>query len=144
MKLKVAAESFESLFPKVRRALHSCGRPAAGGGRQASLLEHLDPLLPAYPAALARHLGITPSTVSLTVDRLVARGLALRERSTGDARRLGIRLTAEGARLRDAGGGLDADRVRGALRRLSPRRRRRVLRGLRILVRAIGSLPPGV
>ena len=147
MKVNEAAETFESLFRKVQHACHACSAaapegPAPGGERQARLLDHLDPHVLAHPGALALHMGITPSTVSLTVDRLVAAGLALRERPSGDARRVGIRLTAAGSRVRDARTGLDPDRVRALLRRLSPGRRRKALRGLKILAKAARRFDP--
>ncbi len=137
MKVPEAAILFETLFPALHRACHAC-RPPTGGERQARLLDHLDPLAPSYPGALARHMGVSAASVTLAVDRLVARGLALRERSPGDGRKVGVRLTVAGALLRDSRSGLDPDRVRTLLRRLSPRRRRRALRGLRILARAAG------
>lgn len=142
MKVSEAAIWIENLLPALHRACHAC-RPPAGGERQARLLDHLDPRVPAFPGALARHMGVSAASVTLAVDRLVARGLALRERAPGDARRLGVRLTAAGAALRDSRPSLDPDRVRTLLRRLSPRKRRRALRGLRLLARAAGAeVPP--
>ena len=50
-------------------------------------------------AQLAGEEGITPPALSGHVDRLEAAGLLERVRSTEDRRRVGLRLTGEGARL---------------------------------------------
>ena len=48
------------------------------------------------PSALARAVSLSQGTVTGIVDRLVARGLATRERSAGDRRQVLLRLTAAG------------------------------------------------
>ena len=50
-------------------------------------------------AELAAEEGISPPALSGHVDRLERAGLLERVRSTGDRRRVGLRLTDEGARL---------------------------------------------
>ena len=53
-----------------------------------------------------------------------------------DRRRVGLRLTPAGARMKAAQTVLDPARVRAVLRRLSPSERDQALRGLALLARA--------
>ncbi|HNE89139.1 MAG: MarR family winged helix-turn-helix transcriptional regulator [Candidatus Nanopelagicales bacterium] len=56
---------------------------------------------PVTHTQLSEALGLTPGTVSVRVDRLVALGLAVRDADPSDARVRWVRLTAEGSRLID-------------------------------------------
>jgi len=113
--------------PKTRRVLSA---------HQASILDHLDEQEPVTLLDLAGHMGVTASTMSLHVERLVRRGYVLRERDSRDARRLRLRISASGARIREANSVLDPERVRSMLSRLSAAERAAGVRGLEILVRA--------
>jgi DNA-binding MarR family transcriptional regulator len=81
-------------------------------------------------------MGVTASTMSLHVDRLVRRGYVLRERDSRDARRLRLRISTSGARIREANSVLDPERVRSMLSRLSAADQEAGVRGLEILARA--------
>jgi len=116
--------------PKSRRTLSA---------HQASILDHLDEREPLTLLDLAAHMGVTASTMSLHVERLVQQGYVLRERDTQDARRLRLRLTAAGVGVREANSVLDAQRVRGMLARLSAEDREAGLHGLALLARAAGE-----
>jgi DNA-binding MarR family transcriptional regulator len=96
----------------------------------------LDEREPVTLLDLARHMGVTPSTMSLHVERLVRRGYVLRERDSRDARRLRLRISVSGARIREANSVLDPERVRAMLSRLSPEERAAGLRGLEVLAKA--------
>jgi MarR family transcriptional regulator, organic hydroperoxide resistance regulator len=113
--------------PKTRRILSA---------HQAGILDHLDEREPVTLLDLARHMGVTASTMSIHVDRLVRRGYVLRERDSRDARRLRLRISAAGARIREANSVLDPQHVRALLSRLSGGERAAGLRGLKILARA--------
>src|ERR1044071_873974 len=52
---------------------------------QASILDHLDEVEPLSLNALAAHMGVTASTMSLNVDRLVRDGYVLRQRNSTEA-----------------------------------------------------------
>src|SRR6266700_7980263 len=67
---------------------------------QASVLDHLDGVQGTALFDLARHMGVTASTMSLTVDRLERGGWMKRDRSKEDARRVELRLTEAGARIK--------------------------------------------
>ena len=112
--------------PKTRRTLSA---------HQASILDHLDEREPVTLLDLARHMGVTASTMSLHVERLVRRGYVLRERDSRDGRRLRLRVSASGARIREANSVLDPERVRAMLSRLSAAERAEGLRGLEILAK---------
>jgi len=103
---------------------------------QASILDHLDDVEPTSLSDLAAHMGVTLSTMSLGVERLVRRGYVARSRDPKDGRRVRLRLTASGSRLRDAQSVLDVERVRALLGCLSPEQREEGLRGLALLASA--------
>ena len=113
--------------PRTRRILSA---------HQASILDHLDTEDSLPLMDLARHMGVTPSTMSIAVERLVRQGYVLRARDRIDRRRVSLLLSAAGARLREAKSVLDPVRVRGMLERLSPQQRERALAGLALLARA--------
>lgn len=123
--------------PKTRRVLSA---------HQASILDHLDTVEPITLLDLARHMGVTPSTMSLQTARLVRRGYVVRARDAGDRRRLRLRLSAAGERIRQAQSVLDPVRVRAMLERLSPAEREAGLDGMALLARAatefMQSSPP--
>jgi DNA-binding MarR family transcriptional regulator len=72
-----------------------------------SILDHLDAVEATVLSDLARHMGVTPSTMSLAVDRLERNGYVTRERNEADRRRVHIRLTDAGVRVRRANSVLD-------------------------------------
>lgn len=103
---------------------------------QASILDHLDILDPTSMLALAGHMGVTASTMSVTIDRLVRGGYVTRDRDLRDARKVALRLTKDGARLKERKSVLDRDLVAAMLGRMKPRERATALAGLEILARA--------
>jgi DNA-binding MarR family transcriptional regulator len=103
---------------------------------QASVLEWLDQAEATSLAGLARQIGVTASTMSLTVDRLERGGYVRRERSKEDGRRVDLRLTPAGVRIKGKEKALEPDLVAAMLARLGPRKRRRVLKGLTLLAKA--------
>jgi DNA-binding MarR family transcriptional regulator len=103
---------------------------------QASILDHLDELAPTTVMDLARHMGVTAATMSLAVDRLERKGYVVRLRDATDRRRVHIRLTSAGVRVRDATSVLDPARVDAVLARLTEEERGRAIHGLELLARA--------
>lgn len=116
--------------PRTRKALSA---------HQASILDHLDTVEPTCLMDLARHMGVTPSTMSLQMERLVRRGYVERSRDPQDRRRVNLRLTAAGERIREAKSVLEPPRVRGMLAQLAPEDLADALRGLGLLARAAGE-----
>jgi DNA-binding MarR family transcriptional regulator len=103
---------------------------------QASILDHLDELEPTSLLTLAGHMGVTASTMSLTVDRLVRAGYVTRDRDALDARKVALRLTTDGARLKERKSVLDRELVAAMLGRMKPRERAEGLAGLEMLAKA--------
>src|SRR5947209_5955005 len=103
---------------------------------QASVLDHLDDVECTPLSDLARHMGVTASTMSLTIDRLERGGYVQRERSTQDRRRLDLRLTAAGLRIKRQQKVLEPELIQAMLSRLDPRHRQLALRGLELLAEA--------
>jgi DNA-binding MarR family transcriptional regulator len=117
--------------PRTRRLLSA---------HQASILDHLDEHEPLALLDLARHMGVTPSTMSLNIERLVRRGYVSRERAAEDGRRLRLRITPAGVRLREAKSVLDPARVHALLARLAPDQQEAGIQGLALLARAGSEL----
>jgi DNA-binding MarR family transcriptional regulator len=116
------------------------GREAESGlvlsAHQASILSHLDDVEPTSMSELAEHMGVTLSTMSLGIKRLVAGGYVVSERSATDRRVVELRLTAAGVRMKEAQTVLDPERVDAVLGRLNRDERNRAIAGLRLLAEA--------
>ena len=103
---------------------------------QASVLDHLDDAEGTSLLTLARHMGVTASTMSLMVDRLERGGYVQRERSKTDGRRVDLRLTAAGVGIKKQQKVLEPDLIAAMLDHLDQPRRERALRGLELLAEA--------
>lgn len=103
---------------------------------QASILDHLDELAPTTVMDLARHMGVTAATMSLAIDRLERKGYVVRLKDAKDRRRVHVRLTTAGVRVREANSVLDPGRVEALVARLGDDERRRAVEGLGLLARA--------
>lgn len=139
------------LYPKIFFACHTRHRRDPKTRRllsahQGSILDHLDERDPLPLMHLARHMGVTVSTMSLTVERLVRKGYVLRARDPRDRRRLTLRLSPAGVRIKLAQSVLEPARVRRMLARLSCKQREAAISGLALLARAaeqfMASGPP--
>ena len=136
-----AAKQVMELYPRIYFACHTrhVRDPRTKrvlSAHQTSILDHLDEREPLTLLDLARHMGVTPSTMSLHVERLVRRGYVSRLRATEDGRRLKLRITPAGVRVREATSVLDPARVRALLARLSSEQQEAGIRGLALLARA--------
>ena len=103
---------------------------------QASILDHLDEVEPTTVMDLAGHLGVTSPTMSLSIDRLERKGYVVRLKDAKDRRRVHVRLTTAGVRVREASSVLDPSRVETLVSRLSEAERTRAIEGLALLARA--------
>jgi DNA-binding MarR family transcriptional regulator len=140
-----SSDDFIDLYARIYFACHTrhVHDPDSGttvSARQASILSHLDSVEPTAVSALAAHMGVTVSTMSIALDRLERQGYVARTRAEYDARVRHVRLTAAGERLRTAQKVLEPRLVRALLLRLSPADRRDALRGLELLGAAAGEL----
>jgi DNA-binding MarR family transcriptional regulator len=107
---------------------------------QASVLDHLDEVDPMTLNDLARHMGVTAGTMSLTIDRLERKGYVVRLRDVADRRRVHLRLTSAGVRVRDASSVLDPPRVESLVAHLADEEREAAIHGLGLLARAADGL----
>jgi DNA-binding MarR family transcriptional regulator len=133
-----SSDDFIDLYSQIYFACHTrhVHDPDSGtrvSARQASILSLLDAVEPTPLSQLASHLGVTVSTMSLAVDRLVRQGYVARDRAETDARVRHVRLTPAGERLRTAQKVLEPRLVRAMLSHLSPADRRAALHGLELL-----------
>src|SRR3954451_15900084 len=103
---------------------------------QASILDHLDELAPTTVMELAGHMGVTAATMSLSIDRLERKGYVVRLKDAKDRRRVHVRLTTAGVRIREASSVLDPARVEALVARLTEEERTRAIEGLALLARA--------
>lgn len=136
-----AVRQLMELYPRIyfachRRHVRDPKSHRVLSAHQGSILDHLDEREPLMLLELARHMGVTASTMSLQIEQLVKRGYVIRERDALDGRRLKLRLSESGARVREANSVLDTERVSKMLRRLSARERAAGLAGLALLARA--------
>jgi DNA-binding MarR family transcriptional regulator len=136
-----AAAKLIDLYPRIYFACHTRHIRDPHTQRllsrhQASVLDHLDEVEPTTLNDLAGHMGVTAATMSITIDRLERKGYVVRLRDAADRRRVHLRLTAAGVRVREASSVLDRPRVEALVARLSPDERRLAIDGLALLARA--------
>ena len=136
-----AVRQVMTLYPRIFFACHTRHVRDSRSGQvlsahQASILDHLDEIEATGLNELARHMGVTASTMCLTVDRIERDGYVVRAKDARDGRRVALRLTRSGARLRDEKTVLDPKRVKAMLAHLDPAERREALRGLEMLAQA--------
>src|SRR5208337_3917198 len=78
---------------------------------QASVLDHLHATRPTTLSRLAEHMGVSRSTMSITVSRLIRGGYIARRHDTKDRRSVDLTLTAAGARIKEQNTLLDPDLI---------------------------------
>jgi DNA-binding MarR family transcriptional regulator len=119
-----------------RRHVRDEQTAAVLSAHQATVLDHLDDAEGTSLLDLAKHMGVTPSTMSLTVDRLERGGYVTRERSSQDKRRVDLLLTPSGMRIKQQQKVLEPELVAAMLARLGETKRKQALRGLELLAEA--------
>lgn len=142
---KSGVETVLRCYPQIyfachRRHVRDEKTKAVLSAHQASVLDHLDAMEGTSLLELARHMGVTASTMSLMVDRLERGGYVTRERSKDDGRRVDLRLTPAGVGIKRQQNVLEPKLVEAMLGRLNHDRRREALRGLELLAEAAREL----
>jgi len=97
---------------------------------QASILDHLHATRPITPSKLAEHLGISRSTMSIALGRLVRKGYVTRKRDARDARCVGLTLTPAGAHVKEQNTILEPELVREMLRAMPASELETALQGI--------------
>jgi DNA-binding MarR family transcriptional regulator len=147
--MPVAAQdvrSVQACYPRIYLACHlqhTRRTPARANVTEgeSSLLAHLHEREAIRASDLARHMGVSRSSMSATIKRLITLGYITRARDSTDARAAALRLSPSGARAMQAGSVLDTGRVAALLAQLSPADRKTALAGLALLARAADRLP---
>ncbi len=139
--MRADVETVLECYPQIyfachRRHVRDEQTKAVLSAHQASILDHLDDVDGTSLLDLAKHMGVTPSTMSLTVDRLERGGYVTRDRSKEDKRRVDLRLTPAGVRIKRQQKVLEPELVAAVLSRLDETRRQQALWGLELLAEA--------
>ena len=129
------------LYPKIFFACHTRHvqdpeKKVSLTAHQANVLDHLDEKESYSLRELALHMGVTPSTMSTTVERLVKLGYVKRNRNKMDSRRINITLTPRGMVIKRSRSVLDSEKVESILKRLDEVERSEALKGLALLASA--------
>lgn len=140
-----ATTALMRLYPRIFFACHTRHVRDTTSGRvlsahQASVLDHLDVVEPTFVKDLAAHMGVTPSTISIALDRLGDGGYVERVQDKQDRRRVGVVLTTSGAAVRDDKSVLDEVLVRALLGLLHEAQREAAIAGLTLLASAAAEL----
>jgi DNA-binding MarR family transcriptional regulator len=141
MPLRDDVQTLLDAYPRIyfachRRHVRDPQTQAILSAHQASILDHLDTVDPATLGDLARHMGVTPATMSIAIDRLVRTGYVTRTRSAIDRRRAELRLTESGQRIKSASSVLEPERVEALLNHIPAHDRKAALAGLARLAAA--------
>jgi len=90
---------------------------------------------------LARELGLSPSTLTVTVDSLVRRGLVERRREAADRRVVCLRISPAGRTAFERVSALARGRLQRLLNHLTPAEAAALTTGLEALERALATAP---
>jgi MarR family transcriptional regulator, organic hydroperoxide resistance regulator len=139
--IKDAVSLLMTFYPKIYLACHTRHVTDAVKGvkltaHQGSVLDHLDEEDSLTMQELALHLGVTPSTMSITIDRLAKLGYVKREKDKRDSRRVNLYLTLHGKKIKQSKSVLDVKRVESMLARLTATERADALKGVGLLANA--------
>jgi DNA-binding MarR family transcriptional regulator len=131
----------QTCYPKIYLACHTRHQRAASSDtglspRDSSLLAHLHERRPMTPTELARHLGVSKSTMSAAVKRVRSLAYVVVSTDPRDGRTVLPRLAPNGAAAIRASSVLEPGRVRRLLGTLSNGDRRTALYGLELLAEA--------
>jgi DNA-binding MarR family transcriptional regulator len=107
---------------------------------QASILDHLHATRPTTLSRLAEHMGVSRSTMSITVFRLIRGGYITRRHDTKDRRSVRLTLTAAGLRIKEQNTVLDPELVKKMFGFMSAAELEVALRGIERLAASAGAL----
>jgi DNA-binding MarR family transcriptional regulator len=108
--------------------------------RQLSIIDYLYRHSSTTLQKLAIHLGVTPSTMSLAIDRLVMLGFVSRQKDKKDGRKTNLTLTPNGEAIQQSKTFLDRNLVEELLSGMNEDVREKALVGLEALAYAADSV----
>ncbi len=137
--------AIQRYYPQIYLACHrhhvrAVSTPYRLSAQDSALLTHLDEEQAVLTGELARHLGLSASTLSASVKRLASLGYLVRRPRDRDRRKIDLLLTAKGAEALSGTSVLDRRRIEGLLTQLMPVEARRAVDGLALLARAARQL----
>lgn len=136
--IRVAMDALRCVVQVLRTSARAVEQRHGISGAQLFVLHQLAAGQALSVGALAERTFTHQSSVSVVVTRLAKRGLVSRRKSTDDARRTDVTLTARGRALLARAPEAAQSRLIAGLQRLQPSERRGVARGLEALVRQMG------
>ncbi|WP_051670666.1 MarR family winged helix-turn-helix transcriptional regulator [Bryobacter aggregatus] len=146
----VAKSDVETVLECYVRIYFACHTRQVGDGKskkgidisthQAKVLEYLDANDGMTVLDLARNIGVAPSTMSLTLDRLERGSFVRRQKDPSDGRRTLIYLTSDGDRIKRKQKVLEPDLIAAMLGKLPTAKRKEAMAGLRSLMDAATEL----
>jgi DNA-binding MarR family transcriptional regulator len=133
--------AIQRFYPQIylachRRHVRAVSTPYRLSASDSTPLTHLDEERATLTGELARHLGLSASTLSASIKRLAACGYLVRSPRAADRRKVDLLLTPKGAEAMAGTSVLDGGRVARLLGQLTPAETRRALGGLALLARA--------
>jgi MarR family transcriptional regulator, organic hydroperoxide resistance regulator len=123
-----------------RRHLRSDGDGQAISQHQASILNHLDTSRSRTLSKLAEHMGVSRSTMSINVGRLIARGYVKSRPDQSDGRRIGLTLTRKGLVVKEQNTVLDPELLEAIVRSIPAVELEPALKGIECLAMYAGLL----
>lgn len=146
----IAKSDVETLLECYLRIYSACHVPSQARGKktssvssnQATVLDNLSLTKGVTVLNLARHMGVAPSTMSLTLDRLERGAFIKRIKDREDGRRTYVFLTPEGDRIQRGQKILEPERIAALLGNLTILERKQAIAGLRNLMEAANTLVP--
>lgn len=144
--IEMLVTEIQMLYPRIYMACHVDHVKARSSeskisARDSSILAHLSSKHFQRPGVLAKHLEITPSTLSEALHNLVSLGYVSFKTNPDDERRTEFKLTEKGVSAMKSSSVLDSEKVAGLLERLSSEDRKRAVEGLKILADAAVTRP---
>src|SRR5437899_2413529 len=118
-----------------RQHVRADERGKAISEHQASVLDHLHAGRPTTLSKLAEHMGVSRSTMSITVERLVRGGYIHRRRDKRDARCVSLTLTRNGARVKEQNTILEPQSLKEMFRLMPAEELENALAGLECLAK---------
>ncbi len=146
----IPKSDIETLLECYLRIYSACHVPSPARGKksssvssnQAVVLDNLSLTRGVTVLNLASHMGVAPSTMSLTLDRLERGAFIKRIKDREDGRRTYVFLTPDGDRIKRGQKILEPERIAALLGNLTINKRKQAIAGLRNLMEAANTLVP--